>query len=522
MLLWFIVTIVTAIACAALYYAATRRSVNAAADDSAATNRHFQAVLATIDADRAAGKLGDVEAEAAKGELAREIMLHKTENTDAEKGILFGGNAAFAAVLAVGVLALGTYQLVGSPNMPSQPLAGRADAAAAIDIKQAVARIETELASNPDDLRGWRVLAPVYMQSGRYADAAKAYRRIVDLGDMTANAQTDLGEALLMQAEGDASGEPMELFRKAVALDPSDVRARFYIAGELTRTGDFPAAVSAWKELLALSKGDEPWVPTANRGLKLAEADGVVDSAADTSADDQAAMIEGMVSGLATRLTDQGGPIEEWVRLVRSYLVLGDKQAAQKTYDAAVKAYPKTFDRADLDSIAAAGELTLEEPSHDIAIPNQKKGWTRKQKRLAVIAGLAIVVGLATTLVLVALRDQIVFFYTPSDLSAHDVAPGQAIRLGGLVKDGSWVRDGENNTFVITDGGAEVKADFVGILPDLFRNGQGVVAEGSMTPQGDFAATNVLAKHDENYIPKEIVDSLKARGEWRPEAGAAN
>ncbi|WDR02771.1 cytochrome c maturation protein CcmE [Devosia algicola] len=153
---------------------------------------------------------------------------------------------------------------------------------------------------------------------------------------------------------------------------------------------------------------------------------------------------------------------------------------------------------------------------------SKKRGWTRKQKRLAVIGGLAIVVGLATTLVLVALRDQIVFFYAPSDLRAQSVAPGQAIRLGGLVKDGSWVRDGETNTFVITDGGAEVTAKFVGILPDLFRNGQGVVAEGAMTPQGDFAATNVLAKHDENYIPKEVVESLRARGEWHPETEAAN
>ncbi|WDR02770.1 c-type cytochrome biogenesis protein CcmI [Devosia algicola] len=360
MLLWLIVTIVTAIACAALYYAATARPVNAAAGDSVATNRHFQQVLAAIDADRATGKLGEAEAEAAKGELAREIMRHKAEVSTTSKGLLFGGNMAFAAILAIGVLALGTYQLVGRPDMPSQPLASRADAAQAIDIKEAVTRIEAQLASNPDDLRGWRVLAPVYMQSQRFADAAKAYRRIVALGDKTATAQTDLAEALLMQADGDASGEPMRLLQNALILDPGDVRARFYVAGELTRQGDYPAAVDAWKALLALSKGGEPWLATANRGLKLAEADGVPEEGADISAEDQNAMIQGMVGGLATRLADQGGPIEDWVRLVRSYLVLGDKQSAQQTYDAAVQAYPKTFDRADLDTIAAAGGLTLE------------------------------------------------------------------------------------------------------------------------------------------------------------------
>jgi cytochrome c-type biogenesis protein CcmE len=149
----------------------------------------------------------------------------------------------------------------------------------------------------------------------------------------------------------------------------------------------------------------------------------------------------------------------------------------------------------------------------------RKKGWSRKQKRLAVIAGLAVVVALATTLVLVALRDQIVFFYSPSDVVARQVAAGTPIRLGGLVKDGSWVREGQDNGFTVTDGATDIAARYTGILPDLFREGQGVVAEGSLGPDGSFVATNVLAKHDENYIPKEVVDALKASGEWRPEGG---
>jgi len=150
----------------------------------------------------------------------------------------------------------------------------------------------------------------------------------------------------------------------------------------------------------------------------------------------------------------------------------------------------------------------------------RKPGWSRKQKRLAVIGGLALVLALATTLVLVALRDQIVFFYSPSDVIARDVAVGQPIRLGGLVKEASWVRTGQDNVFVVTDGVADVTAHYTGLLPDLFREGQGVVAEGSMGPDGAFTATNVLAKHDENYIPKEVVDALKASGEWRPETAA--
>lgn len=148
----------------------------------------------------------------------------------------------------------------------------------------------------------------------------------------------------------------------------------------------------------------------------------------------------------------------------------------------------------------------------------RRRGMTRKQKRIALIAGLAFVLAIATALVLTALRDQIVFFYSPSDVIARDVAPGHPIRLGGLVKDGSWTREGQNNTFTITDGGKDIVAHYSGILPDLFREGQGVVAEGAMDPNGSFTANNVLAKHDENYIPKEVVDALKAQGEWRPEA----
>jgi cytochrome c-type biogenesis protein CcmE len=150
----------------------------------------------------------------------------------------------------------------------------------------------------------------------------------------------------------------------------------------------------------------------------------------------------------------------------------------------------------------------------------RKKGWTRKQKRLAVIGALALVLALATTLVLTALRDQIVFFYSPSDVISRQVEAGHPIRLGGLVKDGSWVRDGQENSFVVSDGATDIAAHYTGILPDLFREGQGVVAEGSMEPSGSFRATNVLAKHDENYIPKEVVDALKAQGEWRPEQAA--
>jgi cytochrome c-type biogenesis protein CcmE len=145
---------------------------------------------------------------------------------------------------------------------------------------------------------------------------------------------------------------------------------------------------------------------------------------------------------------------------------------------------------------------------------------TRKQKRLAVIGGLGAVLALAATLIFLALRDQIVFFYSPSEVKERAVAAGTPIRLGGLVKDGSWVQAGETNDFVVTDGETEMPVRFVGLLPDLFRDGQGVVAEGEIGADGVFAASNVLAKHDENYMPKEVVEALKERGEWQRGSGS--
>lgn len=149
--------------------------------------------------------------------------------------------------------------------------------------------------------------------------------------------------------------------------------------------------------------------------------------------------------------------------------------------------------------------------------PAARRRMGRKQKRLLIIAGIGAVLALALALILMALGNQIVYFYTPSDAAIKTLAPGQPIRLGGLVKEGSWHKEGNGNTFVIGDGRGELTAHFTGILPDLFREGQGIVAEGSLGPDGVFNATNVLAKHDENYIPKQIVDEMKKRGDWRPD-----
>lgn len=141
---------------------------------------------------------------------------------------------------------------------------------------------------------------------------------------------------------------------------------------------------------------------------------------------------------------------------------------------------------------------------------------TRKQRRSALIGMCLAVLGLAVGLVLFALEDSIVFFYSPSDVAEKNIKPGQRIRLGGLVEEGS-VRRGENTTvqFAVTDTAKSVSVMYTGVLPDLFREGQGVVSEGKLGEDGVFVADSVLAKHDENYMPPEVAEALKKQGVWQ-------
>ena len=128
--------------------------------------------------------------------------------------------------------------------------------------------------------------------------------------------------------------------------------------------------------------------------------------------------------------------------------------------------------------------------------------------------------GLAAGLVLYALNDAIVFFNSPTDVIEKQVAPGARIRLGGLVKPGSLVRgDNLKVRFEVTDGNKSVLVSYTGILPDLFREGQGIVTEGALDVAGTFRADSVLAKHDETYMPKEVADALKKQGHWKTEGG---
>jgi len=140
---------------------------------------------------------------------------------------------------------------------------------------------------------------------------------------------------------------------------------------------------------------------------------------------------------------------------------------------------------------------------------------TPKRKRLYLLLGSLGVLAIAAALVLSALNDNLVFFYSPSQVAEKHPAPERRFRLGGLVEAGSVKKAGQEVRFTVTDTHKSVQVVYRGLLPDLFREGQGVVAEGALGADGVFVAREVLAKHDENYMPPEVAKAIKEAGQWR-------
>jgi cytochrome c-type biogenesis protein CcmH len=346
-LFWLLAIAITAVACAALYYAAAGRAVNAEAgpvDD--ATAAHYRLQLRELETDIASGRLGEAEGVAARGEMARELIRLKGEARGSRD---VQPKAAFLiAVAATAILAFGAYGVLGRPDLPASPLSSRPTEPT---LEQTVDLLQMQLEQNPDNLGAWRALGPVLMQLQRFAEAEFAYRRVIEIGGVTADAETDLAEAVMLRQGGSAEGEPLTLLNSAAARDPAHARSRFYLAAEATRVGQYEQAVTLWNELIGLSTGNEPWLPTAKNGLAVATAGLNGEPIPDEPA------IAAMVEGLKSRLEAEGGSIGDWTMLVRSHLQLGQIELAQLAYDKARAAYPDASVRTELDVLAADNGL---------------------------------------------------------------------------------------------------------------------------------------------------------------------
>ncbi|MFD1197628.1 c-type cytochrome biogenesis protein CcmI [Brucella gallinifaecis] len=301
--------------------------------------------LREVDADAARGMIDAPSAEQARIEISRRILNAEKDSSGMKAGLKKGPSArilALVSVLAVPLIAWGIYPIFGAPGVPSMPLAERlANSPQSSSLDELVARAEKHLAQNPDDARGWDVLAPIYQRMGRGRDAANAYRSSIRLEGENFSRVLGLGEALITVSGGPITAEAEDLFNKAAALQPDDIRPQYYLAQAQLQDGNSHAAVKRLQTLLDNAPADAPWRmqveqtiariqdnDTAPQSPVKGPTSDDVDAAASMSREDRQAMIEGMVERLDESLRENAQNLEGWKRLVRSYMILDRREAA--------------------------------------------------------------------------------------------------------------------------------------------------------------------------------------------------
>jgi len=335
MTLWFVFALMTVAAIFAVLWPLSRRTPPLAGGSEAAVYRDQ---LAEIDRDVAAGLIGPSEAEAARVEISRRLLATADGKSDLPAQVNLGlrRSSTVLALLGLPVAAVAFYLSVGSPQLGDFPLAGRTRAA---DVNQPVdnlvAQVEAHLEKNPTDGRGWSVLAPVLVRLGRYDDAIRALRNSITYNGDSAERRSDLGEALMGAAGGVVTAEAKAEFERARALDADDPKAGYFLGLAAEQDGRSTDAAAIWRAMLAKAPADAPWRPLVQAALVRvggppapALPDGAMAAAKDMNEADRGAMIRGMVDRLATRLKQNGDDVEGWLRLVRAYMVMGERDKA--------------------------------------------------------------------------------------------------------------------------------------------------------------------------------------------------
>jgi cytochrome c-type biogenesis protein CcmH len=290
--------------------------------------------LAEIGRDREAGLIGAAEAEAARIEVARRLLKAERTAGATTRGFSPALRRAIAALvmLAVPVVSLGVYLKVGRPETPDEPLATRAQRPLdQLTPEELVARMEAAVVANPDDARGWELIASVYYRLGRMDEAATAIRNIIRLKGPSVERQAMLGEAIVNANEGVVTADAREAFEAALKLDPKALSPRMFLALAKEQDGKKDEALAAWNGFLAEAKGDEPWLKVVKDQIARLEGREPEAATPPQMSEEQKSAVEGMVSRLSDRLQTQGGSVDEWVRLTRSYMVLGRGDDAKAT-----------------------------------------------------------------------------------------------------------------------------------------------------------------------------------------------
>lgn len=350
MTLWIAFSILTVLAALAVLVPLARSGRDEAAVAALHDAEVYKAQLAEVDRDLDRGLISPEAAQAARTEIARRLIAADREAHQTGPQTGEAGKAAAVARLrlvqglALALVPLGAvaaYLAFGSPDMPDQPLAARLETPAdGRSLPELVARVERHLADNPADGRGWDVLAPVYMRMGRAEDAAAAYAAAIRLLGPDPRRETDRGEALVVANNGIVSAEARAAFERAVKLEAGAVKPRFFLALALTQEDRRDEAVAAWRALLADARGGEAWAEAARLelaklGVETAETAAApaapgpsreqIEAASEMAESDRQEMIRSMVDGLDRRLAEDGGSMEDWMRLMRALDVLGER-----------------------------------------------------------------------------------------------------------------------------------------------------------------------------------------------------
>jgi len=353
MSLWFILALMTAAAVFAVLWPLGRGQKPISGGNEVAV---YKDQLAEISRDAAAGLIGPVEAEAARVEIGRRLLAAADQDGDHALSPSPRYRRAISLVALVGLplVAVVMYGRLGSPDLPDFPLAERTQPSSpeSASVERLIEKVQTILEKNPADGRGWAVLAPVLFRVGRFDEAVQAYRKALVYDGDNAARRADLGEAITTAANGIVTADAKAEFDRAIALDPNDVKARYFVGLAAEQDGRNTDAADIWRAMLASAPADAAWKPAVQTslarvsGVKAPQLSEEQMSMADgMGAADRGTMIRGMVERLATRLKTNTDDVEGWLRLTKAYMVLGEKDKAEATRHDAQQALAKDPER---------------------------------------------------------------------------------------------------------------------------------------------------------------------------------
>ncbi|MBI5260310.1 MAG: c-type cytochrome biogenesis protein CcmI [Bradyrhizobium sp.] len=351
MTLWFVFALMTVAAIFAVLWPLGRHNRPQAEGNETAV---YKDQLAEIERDLAAGLIAAAEAEAARVEIGRRLLASAgSEPTPVMRSNLWWRRAVAAfALVGLPLIALAVYFPLGSPQLRDFPLAERTKTP---DVKQPlenlVAQVEQHLEKNPTDGRGWNVLAPVLERLGRYSEAVRAYRNSIAYNGENAERRADLGEAIVAAAGGVVTGEAKSEFDRALALNADDPKANYFLGLAAEQDGRTADAAAIWRTLLAKAPTDASWRTLVQASLARvggaapALSDETMAAAKEIGEDDRDAMVRGMVERLASRLKQNGSDVDGWLRLVRAYIVMGERDKARNALTDARQAVANDAER---------------------------------------------------------------------------------------------------------------------------------------------------------------------------------